>query len=161
MKFLTFYLVNLQILNFFNSITNPSAQKMTKEFFQPAEKSWKFQNRHQNLHFLTLTFTACIYTLLCEIIAASLTKTLGTYLKQIKRPSRFSVYQCEQSSPVTDSPTDSTSNIRYQRLHRCWWRMLETKCVGDKFEMLVTDLIHWKKHQHNDSATNISNQSSS
>ena len=24
-------------------------------------------------------------------------------------------------------------------LHRCWWRMLETKCVGDKFEMLVTD----------------------
>ena len=35
-------------------------------------------------------------------------------------------------------------------LHRCWWRMLETKCVGDKFEMLVTDLIHWKKHQHNE-----------
>ena len=23
-------------------------------------------------------------------------------------------------------------------LHRCWWRMLETKCVGDNFEMLVT-----------------------
>ena len=23
--------------------------------------------------------------------------------------------------------------------HRCWWRMLETKCVGDKCEMLVTD----------------------
>ena len=33
-------------------------------------------------------------------------------------------------------------------LHRCWWRMLETKCVGDKFEMLVTDLIHWENHQH-------------
>ena len=29
-------------------------------------------------------------------------------------------------------------------LHRCWWRMLETKCAGDKVEMLVTDLIHWK-----------------
>ena len=26
--------------------------------------------------------------------------------------------------------------------------MLETKCVGDKFEMLMTDLIHWKTHQH-------------
>ena len=31
------------------------------------------------------------------------------------------------------------------RLHRCWWRMLEIKCVGDKFKMgdrfrmLVTD----------------------
>ena len=24
--------------------------------------------------------------------------------------------------------------------HRCWWRMLETKCVGDKFKMLMTDL---------------------
>ena len=42
------------------------------------------------------------------------------------------------------------------------------QCVGDMFEMLVTDLIHWKYHQHNeksrqhnDSATNISNQSPS
>ena len=25
-------------------------------------------------------------------------------------------------------------------LHRCWWRMLETKCVGDNFEILVTAL---------------------
>ena len=24
-------------------------------------------------------------------------------------------------------------------LQRCWWRMLETKCVVDKFEMLVTN----------------------
>ena len=29
------------------------------------------------------------------------------------------------------------------RLHRCWWRILETKCVGDKFEMLVTDSGCW------------------
>ena len=26
------------------------------------------------------------------------------------------------------------------RAHRCWWRMLETKCVGDNFEILVTVL---------------------
>ena len=25
-------------------------------------------------------------------------------------------------------------------LNRCWWRMLETKCVGDKFEILVTSV---------------------
>ena len=38
-------------------------------------------------------------------------------------------------------------------------------CVDDKFEMLVTDLIHWKNHQHNeksrqhiDLATKISNK---
>jgi len=47
-----------------------------------------------------------------------------------------------------------------------WRRLLETKCVGDKFEMLVTDLIPWENHQHNgksckhnDSTTNISNRS--
>ena len=26
------------------------------------------------------------------------------------------------------------------RLHRCWWRMLETKCVGDNYKILVTVL---------------------
>ena len=29
-------------------------------------------------------------------------------------------------------------------LHRCWWRMLRMKWVGDKLNILVTDLIHWK-----------------
>ena len=28
-------------------------------------------------------------------------------------------------------------------LHRCWWRSLETKYVGDKLEMLVTDSGCW------------------
>ena len=28
-------------------------------------------------------------------------------------------------------------------LHRCWRRMWETFCVGDKFEMLFTDLRCW------------------
>ena len=28
-------------------------------------------------------------------------------------------------------------------LHWCWWRMLETKFVNDKFEMLVTDSGCW------------------
>ena len=56
----------------------------------------------------------------------------------------------------------------FRRLHRFWWRRLQTKCVGDKFEMLVTDSQCWKNHQHNEksrqynySATNISNQSPS
>ena len=39
------------------------------------------------------------------------------------------------------------------RLHRCWWRMLETKCVGDKFKILVTDLIQWKNDQRKKSPT--------
>ena len=32
------------------------------------------------------------------------------------------------------------SDIIYQGLHRCWWRMLEMKCVDDNFEMLVEAL---------------------
>ena len=30
-----------------------------------------------------------------------------------------------------------------KRLNWCWWRMLETECVGDRFKLLVTDLIRW------------------
>ena len=46
-----------------------------------------------------------------------------------------------------------------KRWHRCWWRMLETKCVGDKFKILVTDLM--TSRQHNDSFTNTLNRSPS
>ena len=41
------------------------------------------------------------------------------------------------------------------RLHRCWWRMLETKCVGDKFEMLVTDSGCWWPIKYIKKITNI------
>ena len=52
-------------------------------------------------------------------------------------------------------PINYVSNSRYQqdrtseaiRLHRCWWRMLETKCISDNFEMLVTELSEWQSHQ--------------
>ena len=47
----------------------------------------------------------------------------------------------------------------------CWWQVWDD---GDRFRMLVTDLIHWENHQHNeksrqhnDSGTNIWNQSPS
>ena len=47
----------------------------------------------------------------------------------------------------------------------CWLQVLD---VGDRFRMLVIDLIHWEIHQHNekgyqrnDSVTNIWNQSPS
>ena len=33
----------------------------------------------------------------------------------------------------------TVQSVVYSWSHRCWWRMLETKCVGDKFEMLMTD----------------------
>ena len=51
-------------------------------------------------------------------------------------------------------------------LHRCWWRMLETKCVGDNFKMLVTVFCHFGpqhplffyisvRHQHSKDVTKI------
>ena len=30
---------------------------------------------------------------------------------------------------------------RFWWLHRCWWRMLETECVGDNLKMLVAVLL--------------------
>ena len=47
---------------------------------------------------------------------------------------------------------DQSDRMKDQRF---WWRMLETKCVGDKFKMLLTDLKHWKKNQHNEKVPNI------
>ena len=43
------------------------------------------------------------------------------------------------------------------RLHRCWWRMLETKSVGDNFEILVTDLRCWWPILYIEKATNMTN----
>ena len=52
-------------------------------------------------------------------------------------------------------------------LHRCWWRMLETKCVSDNYKMLVTVMailvtnIHYvyirftNIHKHRNFFTNI------
>ena len=55
--------------------------------------------------------------------------------------------------------------VKYKRLNWCWWQVWD---VGDWFRMLVTYLLPWKNHrhneksrQHNDSATNISNRSPS
>ena len=41
-----------------------------------------------------------------------------------------------------------SENTKLKGLHRYWWRMLETKCVDDKFEMLVN-------LQHNEKAANL------
>ena len=61
------------------------------------------------------------------------------------------------------------------RLHRCWWRILETKCVGDKLKILVTVrvvlprrflvtniyyLFYWRRavrHQHQKDGIKIEN----
>ena len=40
-------------------------------------------------------------------------------------------------------------------LHRCWWRILATVYVNDNSEMTMNDFLHWKTHQHDYYATNI------
>ena len=42
--------------------------------------------------------------------------------------------------------------IEVFQLHRCWWRILETKCVGD---MLVTDSGCWWPIKYIEKITNI------
>ena len=44
--------------------------------------------------------------------------------------------------PQFNAPRNKTKHIFF-RLHRCWWQMSETKCVGDKFEMRVTAWRCW------------------
>ena len=39
--------------------------------------------------------------------------------------------------------------------------MLETKCVGDKFDMLVTDLKHSENHQHNEKSRQLNDSATS
>ena len=34
----------------------------------------------------------------------------------------------------------------------CWWQVWD---VGDRFRMLVNDLIHWENHQHNKKVAKI------
>ena len=41
------------------------------------------------------------------------------------------------------------------RLHRCWWRILGTKCVGDNFEMFVTDSGCWWPIKYIEKITNM------
>ena len=41
------------------------------------------------------------------------------------------------------------------RRYRCWWRMLETECVGDKFKMFVTDSGCWWLIKYIEKITNM------
>ena len=41
------------------------------------------------------------------------------------------------------------------RLYRCWWQLLETVYIGDKFEMVEPIFYIEKSHQHNDFVATI------
>ena len=63
-------------------------------------------------------------------------------LFELLKISAYSVQGLDQErTKLTKNREVWGSYIIYQGLHRCWWRMLETKCVGDTFEMLVTVLV--------------------
>ena len=50
----------------------------------------------------------------------------------------------QEQKTIQDSVGSNISGLNHiisGRLHRCWWRMLETKCVGDNFKMLVMILV--------------------
>ena len=42
----------------------------------------------------------------------------------------------------------TSRELRFFRLHRCWWRILGIKCVSNNFEIWMTSSSHWKSHQH-------------
>ena len=57
---------------------------------------------------------------------------------------------------VTGNFWKATGTTKYPTgLHRYWWRVLETKCVSDNFEMLLTDLRCWGPIQYIEKVINI------
>ena len=46
-----------------------------------------------------------------------------------------------QSAHIGKIIDDPLGSKIIERLHRCWWRMLETKCVFDKIWTLVTSHV--------------------
>ena len=62
----------------------------------------------------------------------------ATNINRLQSLSRLDNVQCPVSvgSVPNIHVVKSALIIRWQ--YWCWWRMLETKCVGDNFKMLVT-----------------------
>ena len=63
---------------------------------------------------------------------------MSCYIFNLNKRGEMCWHKCWKTDPKYDW-FNCKVNV-YYRLHRCWWRMLKTKCVGDNFEILVTVL---------------------
>ena len=73
---------------------------------------------------------------LCQISHLNVSVNIHHRLKLPRKRGQYVVKRCF----VVKNAYKPKLNGQLNWLHRCWWQMLETKCVGDNFEMLVTFL---------------------
>ena len=86
------------------------------------------------------------------------------------KDSTFDPYAMDSFKRVNDRFRNVITKVNFRnenmcRQHQCWWQMLETKCVNDNFEILVTVLpflsptfsifIRSVGHQHSKNVSNI------
>ena len=90
---------------------------------------------HDNMH---LIYLGCIYTFKVIEPRKSLAKLFVTLVIVISIP--IIIHAATQScmQHLLEMGLWGRTWDGFQRLRRCWRRMLETKYVGDNFEMLVT-----------------------
>ena len=62
--------------------------------------------------------------------------------------------KCKQNCTTHNRSQNSNKGCSWQ-LHRCWWRMLEIKSVVDNFKMSVSGTKIQRRHQDQNSVTNI------
>ena len=62
--------------------------------------------------------------------------------------------KCKQNCTTHNRSQNSNKGCSRQ-LHRCWWRMLEIKSVVDNFKMSVSGTKIQRRHQDQNSVTNI------
>ena len=89
--------------------------------FYPSGESWSFKDFQTN--HLKCKLNGKTYPTILTLIKRSVTSVNARNRKEFRKIWELAVRGRQKC-----------------RLHRCWWRMLATKCVGDKFEMLVTDI---------------------
>ena len=132
--------------------------------------SWSDHWDYKLNHFVSIGFRLRLLNRLFRWIVLSLsilivpnepTETPASEIKcykgHLRSPSRLSILSREDSKLFTSMLVTDVGD------QMCCWQVLD---VGDRFGMLVIDLIYWENRQHNeksreyiDSATNIWNQS--
>ena len=142
-----YLLVNLAWSEYYATVHRCNTSFWTSLSFRNRESHLSKLNQFifkQLRHTKILTNCGCIFTTSSHFLAIFI-----TYIA----PVEFFITFCRRSflgikiwiitSRITVKLKWSSKGFKTCRLdwlHRCWWRMLKTKCVGDNFVMLVTVL---------------------
>ena len=75
----------------------------------------------------------------------NLSKLAQTHILAIKKMLSYAILKLRGSIEISFKNQSKLAQSNILGRHRCWWRMLEMKCVGDNFEVLavfVTKILY-------------------